>query len=933
MMFFRIWLGLNSLILFVSVVMYSAKASANIPDGFEDLFEEQQLTLKLVLSADKNKSFNLIALVAGDEIRIQTSQQAQVVEKLEVIFGIDEAVSQAIAESLVTGVQSSKECVGYRSECGLLPELYDFVYVPDSHSLIAHVNSLYLEEQQEELELEFVRTETDHNSVIMSHGLNLSGSYSDTTDHTSAYSYQHENYIGFGKYGYIHNDLNYSDVNGFSSDDSSYNYAQGNTRFSVGYKYQERAWNSTQFLENNSKTSGYMLSVGSTRELVKKSTANSRRVYLNVPRAGRLEINDDRGRVLLSRNVNAGQDYFDYNELPVGTYTATIRIFDGSEEFYNEDRLIVNTASSGLASGQVDYHITAGFLSRELTNTGLEESFDNNSISFAYDNYESPIFTNGKLNYQVTDFLALGGGVFVTSTDNYNYVGGNLLLGEVSRLSAVTGLFDDGSSFYNVDFGLYDLSLSYTKFESEGGNLSDVSLSRLLFGNSSYMSLSMNYSRYLSRNVSSYISGILTRNQYKDLTNGYTNDSESWSARSGVQISSLPLDSKLSLELSASESSDINYGVMASVTIPLGLSNNYMHSTQARFDERGNSTLSHRDTVSSSIVNRDNLNVSSSAGLYYQDSEEDSNNADLSISANYKNKNMDTNSYVYVNSNSSANISAYIGTSNIITSEGIEFTSEKSSSYFIANNDTGNLSSDGKFLAVVNSELNGKQGNTYVSEDALNVYPLKEYKEYEFELDTEASDFYNNGESYISATSYPGTIIRLDTSLSELKSFISTFSDINGSPIDGVECIGDGCVSTDRLVEGVYQFKVKSKLPYKIISKTNQCVIPELSSVNNLNLGNNFCMPTFEENSEGYQIALVDGIYYYYLGQYKDSNVVLNYQNKLSESGVEIINKRLGEYSYIFAKSTDLLTTANKVFVNELINYAVHMELTPYASN
>ncbi|MFA0057986.1 hypothetical protein AB4509_25390, partial [Vibrio echinoideorum] len=191
----------------------------------------------------------------------------------------------------------------------------------------------------------------------------------------------------------------------------------------------------------------------------------------------------------------------------------------------------------------------------------------------------------------------------------------------------------------------------------------------------------------------------MTRNQHKDLTNGYTNDSESWSARSGVQISSLPLDSKLSLELSASESSNINYGVMASVTIPLGLSNNYMHSTQARFDERGNSTLSHRDTVSSSIVNRDNLNVSSSAGLYYQDSEEDSNNADLSISANYKNKHMDTNSYVYVNSNSSANISAYIGTSNIITLEGIEFTSEKSSSYFIANNDTGNLSSDGKFLA------------------------------------------------------------------------------------------------------------------------------------------------------------------------------------------------------------------------------------------
>jgi hypothetical protein len=169
--------------------------------------------------------------------------------------------------------------------------------------------------------------------------------------------------------------------------------------------------------------------------------------------------------------------------------------------------------------------------------------------------------------------------------------------------------------------------------------------------------------------------------------------------------------------------------------------------------------------------------------------------------------------------------------------------------------------------------------------------------------------------------------------LSELKSFISTFSDINGNPIDGVECIGGGCVSTDKLVEGVYQFKVKDKQPYKIISKANQCVIPELSSVNNLNLGNNFCMPSFEENSEGYQIALVDGVYYYYLGQYKDSNIVLNYQNKLNNSGVEIINKKLGGYLYIFAKSPEQLTTANKLYVDELINYAVHMEMTPYAYN
>ncbi|WP_394141849.1 CS1-pili formation C-terminal domain-containing protein [Vibrio chagasii] len=933
-MFIRLWFALNLLIIFFSAIIYSSKSFANIPEGFEDLFTEKLIRIQLVLSADSNKSFYSEAFVSGDEVRIPIAQKQLVAQTLANELGIDKDVSGAMATTLINGVESSLDCKGYRSECGLVPDLYDFVYVPDNQSLILHVNSQFLTEIIEDHDLGFVKEDIDQNAVIMSHGLNLSGSYSDNADYTSTYAYQHENYAGFGKYGYLHNDLNFSDVNGFSSDDSSYNYVSGNTRFSVGYKYQERPWNSTQFLENSIKTSGYMLSIGSTRELVKKSSATSRRVYLNVSRAGRLEINDDRGRVLLSRNVNAGQEYFDYNELPLGTYTATIRIFDGSEEFFKEDRLVVNTDSSSIKTGELDYHISAGYLSRDLTNTGLEDDFDQNSINFAYDNYKSPMFTNGKLSYQVTDVFSLGAGSFITGEDNYNYIGGNLSLGDVSRISAVTGLFDDGSSFYNFDVGLYNLSVSYTKFDSEDDDIfGDVSLSRLLFSNSSYMSLSLNYNKYLTRNVSSYISGILTKNKYQDFSNGYNNESQSWSARTGVQISSLPLDSKVNLELSASESSDINYGFMASITIPIEQKSTYTHSTQAQIDDAGDVTLAHRDTVSSSLINRDNLNVSSSAGLYYQDSIEDTNSADLSLSANYKNKYIDSNSYAYVNSNSSTSVSAYIGTSNILTSQGIDFTSEKSSTYFISNNDTGKLTSDGKFLAVVNSELNGKQSNAYVSGDALAVYPLKEFYEYEFKLDTEASDFYNNGESYTSATSYPGTVIRLDTSLSELKSFISTFSDINGNPVDEVECIGGGCVSTDKLVEGVYQFKVKDKQPYKIVSKSNQCVMPELSSVNNLNLGNNFCMPSFEENSEGYQIVQVEGFYYYYLGQYKDNSIVLNYQSKLNNSGVEIINKKLGEYLYIFAKSQEQLTTANKLYVDELTTYAVHMEMTPYANN
>ena len=222
-MFIRLWFGLNLLIILSSAILYSSKSFANVPEGFEDMFEEKLIRMQLILSADNNKSFYSEAFASGDEVRIPILQKKLVAQALADQLGIEKDVSDAMATTLVNGVESSLDCKGYRSECGLLPDLYDFVYVPDSQSLILHVNSQFLTEIIEEPELEFVKEEIDQNAVIMSHGLNLSGSYSDNADYTSTYAYQHENYAGFGKYGYLHNDLNFSDVNGFSSDDSSYN--------------------------------------------------------------------------------------------------------------------------------------------------------------------------------------------------------------------------------------------------------------------------------------------------------------------------------------------------------------------------------------------------------------------------------------------------------------------------------------------------------------------------------------------------------------------------------------------------------------------------------------------------------------------------------------------------------------------------------------
>ncbi|MCW1891080.1 hypothetical protein OK016_25505 [Vibrio chagasii] len=54
--------------------------------------------------------------------------------------------------------------------------------------------------------------------------------------------------------------------------------------------------------------------------------------------------------------------------------------------------------------------------------------------------------------------------------------------------------------------------------------------------------------------------------------------------------------------------------------------------------------------------------------------------------------------------------------------------------------------------------------------------------------------------------------------------------------MDGVECVGEGCVSCRSTVEGVYQFKVKNKLPYKIVSKNQPVCYSELVASEQLKL-------------------------------------------------------------------------------------------------
>uniref|UniRef100_UPI000A408E6E TcfC E-set like domain-containing protein n=1 Tax=Vibrio campbellii TaxID=680 RepID=UPI000A408E6E len=309
-----------------------------IPQGFEDFYTAQEVQITLILSADKKKKIELNALVTGDFVVVDTSEYDTVEKFLIERFGVDSVLSKKIGDELVAGVKSSQLCIGYRGECGLIPDKFDFVYVPEQQQLILHVNSDYLIDVEKRKSVEYIEENIAESAIILNHSLNVSLNSQAHSDNvvTSKASYQNITYAGISERGdFIYSDVALDSDNGFSGREISYNLLKEDIKFAAGYQYNNDGWNNTSFLTDHS-VSGYMLQVGSTDEL-KKDKSSNRRIYFNVPKSGRLEVTDDLGRYLISENIDMGQAFISYKDLPKGSYAINVRVYDGSGDIFTQN--------------------------------------------------------------------------------------------------------------------------------------------------------------------------------------------------------------------------------------------------------------------------------------------------------------------------------------------------------------------------------------------------------------------------------------------------------------------------------------------------------------------------------------------------------------------------------------------------------------------
>ncbi|PSW20633.1 hypothetical protein C9I98_07225 [Photobacterium sanctipauli] len=904
--------------------------NASVPEGFEDLVQEKQLAATLLL----NDEARLTAQVSMGEVSASIDESE--VDSLKYFLQqhyVSEETAELVVEELVNGVSNSLFCIGSSDGCQVSDEgrqSVQYVMVPEQEAIRILVPPEMMVVRK--TERRYIKEMPGESALLMHHRLSAGGGSG-----SDAYGFYENRATMRALGGYFRSEVNMTtnddnrEYGYFEVDELSYNYLHRSNRFKLGFasEHVERIWNGTTMLAASEEYRGLSVDYGSTRELEFSSSNQSPRLYFSIPSAGRLRVTRDDGTPVFERNVRAGQNYVSYSELPKGINTFTFTVLAGERVLYREVHKIYNNNNEVLATGEWDYLFSIGQLyERDIVhNRFIEDDME-------YYRYEA--FTEARVATQLTTDWLLGLGMFNTSQDYFARAAIEYRPEQDIRFNALYGRFEDNSDYYQAALMIYGFRVDWSRFDDNSENPVEMSLANYfygfgtneewtasfnqpLFGGSAYV----NYTRFKNEGAESVFNNEDQEFiRYSTVTAGYA--FRTWLG-SSVDLSMTYYDSE---DVDNVQDDEVTFGI--NVSVPLGVESYLGYSVE--FGERYER---HRASVGSSHRFNDALSVNGELGMNYDDYDgQDSNTlGDLSLSANYHDDYVRGSAFAYASTDDSYSGSANMSSSTLFNGKDVVVTSEEADSYLIVRNrgDVENVAIDdsgAKFLSVAVMRQNGDNGGRLILNDDEVVSPIDLYREYEIVIDEDASDYHNEGQSHLAATSFPGTLLAMDVDMREIKSYISIFNDIEGNPVNTVECRGTGCVDVEELVDGVFKFRVSAGLPFELRTSAQRCLIPPPSEFDGNNLGSNFCMPAFEESEDGMKLTRgQNGNFYYYIGEFNDGSLVERYESQLEDEPLTFIRKTVGSRTFLFVEAPFELDTANVGVLSTLEAYALEETL------
>lgn len=906
-------------------------AFAQVPEGFEELFEQEYADIKITVNDTGVIEIPGLIGLGAAELTIEEESETYLRKFLGRQYVKESAIEQII-DDLSNGVSDTVYCRGRRASCQLSEAALtvpQYVVVSERYAIRIFVPDSLMTAKQESAR--FIDDKAGDNALIMHHSLSAHSNFDASSD---AY-YQNETFVGVLG-GYIHTDLNVTTTDENSRDETVYfdeaafHYLQGAHHIKAGFTSENnpRVWNRTNILDAGEDISVYEVAVGTTQELEFRSSKYQPRIYFTVPQSGRLTVFREDGSPVLERNVSAGQHHISYDELPLGISTLKFIVRAGENVLYEEIHKIYNTADSNLEPGEWSYFVSIGALQDQ-------EVIKNDEYKSRVEYYQSKTIVDTRVATQLNSDLTLGMALLNTPEDYF--VKAALAYQPVNdfAIDAIYGEFEDESYYLQAGLSVFDLHVTSSQFSDSTNQPGRMDFANYLFGYGSTQELAasygqtigdgrayISYSRFVRESVDSIIadSDKETFLRYDTLTAGYT--FSSW------------YNSTIDLQASMSESEDEIGDITDSWSVGVNIS---LPLTTSAYSSLSATTTGDVQYYSASLGNSYELSENASVGLEVgtnQTTDIPSGDAESyhgSVSGYYDNEYISSNAFAYVDENS-INVNANLSSSTIVTSDRIFQTREKAESYLVIENENnvGSASIDAlqdEFLTIATLKGNDTYaGRVDIDEDEV-IYPLDSYKEYQILVDDTASDFHNLGDTNVQASSYPGTTVNMDVDMREVRSYISVFNDIEGNPIDAIECRGRGCVSVEELTEGVFKFRISTGLPFELRTSQQRCLIPSPDTFYTQNLGHNFCMPTFEEDGELRITQGDSGHYYYYLGEFEDMAMIEDYENSISDTSLVFVKQKVGKRVFLFVESEILLASHQQQVIESLSQYALEETL------
>ncbi|MCS0309033.1 TcfC E-set like domain-containing protein [Vibrio diabolicus] len=885
---------------------FTVNASANTyPEGFEEYFTfvDKEVNLR---NLDGTFTHVIPLEVKFDEIKLDpnNTDAVQRVEQYLLDNSVSQDVVSAILSALMEGVSEQGLCTGNKKNCSLQPTKFQWVQNFNENELYLFVAPSALDYSYYSEDRNYHDPLNIDNGIINSFDLYASR-YS---NQDGSISINNESTLGL-PYGYINVDFSLANKGNSELFDASYHLDIESFAFNAGTFEYAPNFNSTGFLNSGYRFPHHAVYFGTSKNLLVGGERSDKSISFYSPRGGNVEVYRD-GRLIYQRGIKEGHNAISYHDLPSGRYEITLHIVNNGKIVDRQTYQIYNTSNDSLKVGDIDYLVSGGVFS---------ESY------YAYDDQdemEGEAFGKGSLSYRPFSPMLLGISGLFSNEASMLSTGASLYWIQTGLSSEFNyNVFDD-ADYLSANLGLGNISIAYEKLRNEEHN----PLASFLFGYDNFkrLSLSGSYNLSYGRSLYSTYSYVDMENlengdyyvepyDYSTLTLGFSSPS--------IISSSLNIYADYN-DLSDEVSMNITWLVPLSeeVEVITGLSRSQGELTQF-----------------SNTLRKENLwdiegfdNYIDLRNTYDRRANENYQTASLNF-----NGNSDVgraNMSIFAATNNNSGVSLGLSSTQVLTKDDIYLTNRRANSYAVIDvehlrNNEEDIDTKG-YVSVKRDDI---QDSRFVATEDETLIPLTDYKRYQANFDAESVELHNSGDAQLNTFSHPGTVAVLSPRVSKVVSFVSAFNDLNERAVKEVTCEGDGCLSISEMTEGVFKVTVLEGLAFELTSLDNTCLLPyELTSSNQMNFGNNYCLPLDENGATHLVTSEGKDLKIYFLGAFNPSPEFLNSMDELKGLGFEVITKPVGELSAVYLSNQP--EEFDQLFANsrELINSVKELAANRY---